>query len=166
MKCFQKTSDTERSLQDRYLLYWMRNRRLTVFQVRKKTTVYREIFASVLFSPISPSLSASKYKTGRIAMSQIIPLIRTQLCLGESRCEAVCNRKRSKITCGENIPVYSIKKEDKSTIFRQECCRWNVGAHFLPLRKFNNKVWRINMEIIQLLQNAVRAQKDSLCYFL
>lgn len=35
-------------------------------------TVYREIFAPVLLSPLSPSLSAGELKIGRIPMFQVI----------------------------------------------------------------------------------------------
>lgn len=45
-------------------------------------TVYREMFAPVLFLPLTPSLSVDEFKTGRIPKSQINSLI-TQLCLGE-----------------------------------------------------------------------------------
>lgn len=38
-------------------------------------TVYREIFAPVLFSLLSPLLSAGEFKTGQIQMSQIISFI-------------------------------------------------------------------------------------------
>lgn len=68
-------------------------------------TEYMEIFTPVFFSPLSPSLPAGEFMTGRIEMSQIISL-ETQLCLGET----VCKRRRAKITWGENNCVYSNHK--------------------------------------------------------
>lgn len=44
-------------------------------QVYLVTTVYREMFALVLFSPHVPSLSAGKFRTRQIPMSHIIMII-------------------------------------------------------------------------------------------
>lgn len=42
------------------------------FHFKTYATVYREIFAPLLISPLSPSLSLGKYKIGRIPLSQTI----------------------------------------------------------------------------------------------
>lgn len=69
--------------------YWRRRLLLTFCKHWRKRTIqiycilYREIFDPVLFSPLSPLFSASKFKTLRIPMYQIDSL-KTQLYRGES----------------------------------------------------------------------------------
>lgn len=60
-------------------------------------TTYWEIFASVLFSPLLPSLSLGEFKTGRVTMFQIISL-KIQLCSGEFKMGQNC----SQVGKGEN----------------------------------------------------------------
>lgn len=68
-------------------------------------TVYREIFATVLFLLLSLLLSSSEFKTDRIPMSQIIT-VETQLSLGEDRVNLFAIVEGQKLH-NENNPVYS-----------------------------------------------------------
>lgn len=79
------------------------------------TIIYRDIFASVLFSPLSPSLSQGEFDTRRFPMSQNITL-KTQRCLSEFKTgNKIWKCRMAKITQGENNPLYSICKTTSCT---------------------------------------------------
>lgn len=79
-------------------------------------TVYREIFVSILFLPLSPSLSVvNLIMTGRIQIIFLITVLITKniyniLCIGYNlrQDKTICNCRRAKITRAENNPVYSV----------------------------------------------------------
>lgn len=65
--------ETIRHMEDLYLFGKSKGQSVLWF------TVYREIFAPILFTPLSPLFSAGELKTGRSLMSQIIIEDRAQL---------------------------------------------------------------------------------------
>lgn len=63
----------------------------------KFSTVYREIFAKVLFLPLLLSLSAGEFKTVQFPISYIITFS-TKFCLGEFKKGQNCKCRGAKIT--------------------------------------------------------------------
>lgn len=75
-------------------------------------TVYREIFAPILFSKILSSLSAGKFKTERILMPKLSLFKHNSVWVNSCGGKTVCECREAKITCGKNNPVCSIHLAD------------------------------------------------------
>lgn len=92
-------------------------------------TVYKEIFAPVLFSLLSPLLSAGEFKTVRILMFQIISFWRYWVWAKSRQDESVEGRKLN----GAKITLYTVPwfHHDKGIIMNFDNVYLNVHSKFL-----------------------------------
>lgn len=76
--------------------------------VIKRELLFLFLFALILFSPLSPSLSVGEFLTGQIPMAPIFSVL-TQLYLDEFKMgQSVCKCGRGKISQSKNTPVYQL----------------------------------------------------------
>lgn len=76
--------------------------------VIKRELLFLFLFALILFSPLSPSLSVGEFLTGQIPMAPIFSVV-TQLYLDKFKMgQSVCKCGRAKISQSKNTPVYQL----------------------------------------------------------